>query len=119
MAVAFDSATATDRTLAVTAARTARTAWARTDPATRAVAVRDAADDVQAAADELAAAQHEQTGRPHDDAVAGVLAGAATLRQYAELGPLHRGRSLLGGWSATDLMVPEPRGVVLALTPWN
>jgi acyl-CoA reductase-like NAD-dependent aldehyde dehydrogenase len=46
-----------------------------------------------------------------------VLAGAATLEQYAELGPVHRGRSLLG--AAVDFMIPEPRGVVVALTPWN
>jgi acyl-CoA reductase-like NAD-dependent aldehyde dehydrogenase len=26
---------------------------------------------------------------------------------------------LHGAWSATDLMVPEPRGVVAAITPWN
>ena len=39
--------------------------------------------------------------------------------QYAELGPLHRGRTLHGSWDATDLMVPGPRGVVAVLTPWN
>ncbi|MCW4353706.1 aldehyde dehydrogenase family protein [Hoyosella sp. YIM 151337] len=49
----------------------------------------------------------------------GVHAGIGTLRQYAELGPLHRGRSLQGGWSAIDVMVPQPRGVVAVLTPWN
>ena len=43
----------------------------------------------------------------------------ARSSQYAELGPVHRGRSLHGGWDATDLMVPEPRGVVAVLTPWN
>jgi succinate-semialdehyde dehydrogenase/glutarate-semialdehyde dehydrogenase len=32
---------------------------------------------------------------------------------------VHRGRSLQGGWDATDLMVPGPRGVVAVLTPWN
>jgi succinate-semialdehyde dehydrogenase/glutarate-semialdehyde dehydrogenase len=48
-----------------------------------------------------------------------VQPGADTLAQYAELGPLHRGHSLQGGWSATDLMVPEPRGVVAVLTPWD
>jgi acyl-CoA reductase-like NAD-dependent aldehyde dehydrogenase len=48
-----------------------------------------------------------------------VDAGAGTLTQYAELGPLHRGASLQGGWSATDLMIPQPRGVVAVITPWN
>lgn len=78
-----------------------------------------AAAEVRDRADELAARNEQETGRPAADAREGVLAGAGTLVQYAELGPVHRGRSLLGGWSATDLMVPEPRGVVVALTPWN
>ncbi|GAB3147194.1 hypothetical protein GCM10027258_40190 [Amycolatopsis stemonae] len=47
------------------------------------------------------------------------LAGAATLDQYAGPGPVHRGRSLLGDPGATDVIVLEPRGVVVALTPWN
>jgi acyl-CoA reductase-like NAD-dependent aldehyde dehydrogenase len=113
------SATAEQCASAVAAAIAARDAWARTPAAERAAAVHAVADAVRAAADDLADAQSRQTGKPHADAVAGVLAGADTLRQYAELGPVHRGRSLLGGWSATDLMVPEPRGVVLVLTPWN
>ncbi len=58
-------------------------------------------------------------GKPGDDALGGVLAGAATLAQYAELGPLHRGRALQGGWGATDLMLAAPRGVVAAIVPWN
>ncbi|MDQ4119821.1 MAG: aldehyde dehydrogenase family protein, partial [Actinomycetota bacterium] len=68
---------------------------------------------------EIAEAQESETGRAADDALDGVLAGARTLVQYAELGPVHRGRSLHGAPNATDLMLPRPRGVVLALTPWN
>jgi succinate-semialdehyde dehydrogenase/glutarate-semialdehyde dehydrogenase len=48
-----------------------------------------------------------------------VDAAVATMEQYAELGPLHRGRSLQGGWDAVDLMVHQPRGVAAVLTPWN
>jgi betaine-aldehyde dehydrogenase len=113
------TATAEQCARAVDTAVGARDAWARTAPAERASAVLAAAEAVRAAADELATIQHRETGRPHDEAVGGVLAGADTLRQYAELGPVHRGRSLQGGWSATDLAVPQPRGVVVALTPWN
>jgi len=58
-------------------------------------------------------------GRPAQLSRGGVEAAAATVGQYAELGPLHRGRSLQGSWEATDLMVPEPRGVVAVITPWN
>jgi acyl-CoA reductase-like NAD-dependent aldehyde dehydrogenase len=48
-----------------------------------------------------------------------VEAGIEAIEQYAELGPLHRGRSLAGGWGATDMMVHEPRGVVALIVPWN
>ncbi|WP_018333091.1 aldehyde dehydrogenase family protein [Actinomycetospora chiangmaiensis] len=93
--------------------------WARTAPADRAGMVRAAAAAVREVAEELARLNETETGRPFGDGLGGVLAAAGTLEQYAELGPLHRGRSLQGNWSATDLMVPGPRGVVAVITPWN
>ena len=93
--------------------------WARTSPAERAARVSAAADRVAAAADRLAELTTREMGKPIGDARGGVDAGVGTLRQYAELGPLHRGRSLQGSWEATDVMVHGPRGVVAAITPWN
>jgi acyl-CoA reductase-like NAD-dependent aldehyde dehydrogenase len=81
--------------------------------------LRAAAATLRSGAAALAEIHEQDTGRPADEAMESIFAGAGTLEQYAELGPLHRGRSLHGAWSATDLMVPEPRGVVVALTPWN
>lgn len=104
---------------AVRRAADAGAAWARTAPAERAQAIAAAAADVRGAADELAELNERETGKLRDDARGGVDAGVGTLLQYAQLGPLHRGRSLQGDWSATDLMVPQPRGVVAVLTPWN
>ncbi len=104
---------------AVAGARAAFPAWRHTPAAERGAALKAAAAALRAATDELAEIHERDTGRPRDEAAEGVAAGAGTLEQYAELGPVHRGRSLLGAWSATDLMVPEPRGVVVALTPWN
>ncbi|MFC5059430.1 aldehyde dehydrogenase family protein [Saccharothrix xinjiangensis] len=104
---------------AVLTAREALAGWAATPAGERGAALRAAADEVRAHADELAAAVESETGRPFDSAREGVLAGVSTLEQYAELGPVHRGRSLLGSPGAVDFMVPEPRGVVVALTPWN
>jgi succinate-semialdehyde dehydrogenase / glutarate-semialdehyde dehydrogenase len=104
---------------AVGAARAAAAGWARTPAAERAATLHAAAAAVRAAADELAQLNTRETGKPADDARGGVEAGIGTLVQYAELAPVHRGRSLHGGWDATDLMVPEPRGVVAVLTPWN
>lgn len=104
---------------AVAQARAASVPWARTPATERAAAVTAAAAAVRAAADELAELNEHETGKLREDALGGVEAGAGTLVQYAELGPLHRGRSLHGAWAATDLMIPEPRGVVAVLTPWN
>jgi succinate-semialdehyde dehydrogenase/glutarate-semialdehyde dehydrogenase len=104
---------------AVAAARDASAAWARCSPADRAAAVGRAAARVRADVDELASLTTAEMGRPVELARSGAQAAAATIGQYAELGPLHRGRSLLGAWDATDLMVPEPRGVVAVITPWN
>ncbi|MBM7810126.1 aldehyde dehydrogenase family protein [Saccharothrix algeriensis] len=104
---------------ALRTARAALAGWAATPAAQRGAALRAAAAAVRARAGELAELVRAETGRPLDSAREGVLAGASTLEQYAELGPVHRGRSLLGSWDATDFMVPEPRGVVVALTPWN
>ncbi len=104
---------------ALTRARTAAADWARVSPGDRAAAVKKAADAVRDAAEELAALNEKETGKTKADSLGGVQAAADTLAQYAELGPLHRGRSLQGSWSATDLMVPQPRGVVAVLTPWN
>jgi acyl-CoA reductase-like NAD-dependent aldehyde dehydrogenase len=104
---------------AVACARTAWAGWTRTAAGERAAHVRDAAASVEAAAKELAELIERETGKPVDDALGGVQAGVDTLRQYAELGPLHGGRSLQGDWAATDLMIAEPRGVVAILTPWN
>jgi len=108
-----------DVAAAVKSARDAGTGWARTAPAERAAALHRAAAAVEAATEELAAAQTAEMGKPLDGARAGVAAGVATLRQYAELGPVHRGRLLGGGTDAIDLMAPQPRGVVAAITPWN
>nr|BFE53653.1 aldehyde dehydrogenase family protein [Saccharothrix mutabilis subsp. capreolus] len=104
---------------AVLTARQAQPGWAATPAAERGAALRQGAGILRTHADELAKVLEQETGRPVESAREGVLAGVSTLEQYAELGPVHRGRSLLGSWDATDFMVPEPRGVVVALTPWN
>jgi len=105
---------------AVASARRAAPGWARTPAAERGAALRAAAAAVRAAADELAALNARETGKPVEDARGGVDAGIGALVQYAELGPVHRGRSPHGACDDdTDLMVPEPRGVVAVLTPWN
>ncbi|UQU62025.1 aldehyde dehydrogenase family protein [Couchioplanes caeruleus] len=108
-----------DVAAAVKAARDAAAGWARTAPAARAAALHAAADAVEAAADELAELMNQEMGKPVGGARDSIGAGVGTLRQYAELGPTHRGRSLAGNDEAIDLMAYGPRGVVAVVTPWN
>jgi acyl-CoA reductase-like NAD-dependent aldehyde dehydrogenase len=104
---------------AVRAARAAQPEWARTAPAERAAALKAGARRLREHAGELAELVVREGGKPPADALGGVEAGIGAIEQYAELGPLHRGRALQGGWESADLMVHEPRGVVALLVPWN
>jgi len=104
---------------AVRAARAAQPGWARTPAADRAAQLKAAARRLRDHAPELAELQTREGGKPLADSMGGVEAGIGAIEQYAELGPLHRGRSLNGSWEAADLMVNEPRGVVGLLVPWN
>lgn len=104
---------------ALVSARAGFRSWSTTPAAERGAALRRAAVAVEGRATELAELNTRETGRPFDQALAGVLAGVDTLYQYAEFGPLHRGHSLRGQVTAADYTVREPRGVVLAVTPWN
>ncbi|MEV7761140.1 aldehyde dehydrogenase family protein [Curtobacterium flaccumfaciens] len=104
---------------AVARARAAAGAWARTAPAERGALLHAAAEHLRAHAQELADLNTRETGKVPGDALGGVEAGIGTLVQYAELGPVHRGEALRGQFGAADWSVPHPRGVVLALTPWN
>ncbi|GAA4267778.1 aldehyde dehydrogenase family protein [Frondihabitans peucedani] len=104
---------------AVDRARQAFPGWSATAPAERGTALHRLADALVGAADELAALNERETGKLLGDSLGGVMAGASTLRQYAELGPVHRGTSLLGNRDAADWTTPEPYGVVAVVTPWN
>ena len=104
---------------AVARARAAFPTWSRTAPGARGAALRAAAAALQEHAEELAALNTRETGKVPGDALGGVQAGIDTLVQYAELGPLHRGEVLRGSFGASDVATPHPRGVVVALTPWN
>lgn len=109
----------TDVTGSCENAKAAFPAWARTAPADRASALLAAAEALEEHAEELAGLNQRETGKLHGDSVGGVEAGIGTLRQYAELGPLHQGERLQGAVEAIDYSIPEPRGVVAVITPWN
>ncbi len=104
---------------AVRTARAAQPAWARTPAGDRAAALKRIASGVRANLGELAALNARESGKLLGDARGGAEAGAGAIEQYAELGPLHRGRALLGDPLALDAMRFEPRGVAAVVVPWN
>jgi len=104
---------------AVRAAREAQPGWAARPAAERAALLKEGARRLRDHLEELAELQTRENGKPLDDSRGGVEAGIGAIEQYAELGPLHRGRSLAGSVGASDAMVYEPRGVVALLVPWN
>lgn len=104
---------------AVIAAQAAQSAWQETPAIERAEALKVAARRLRQHVDELAELQTRENGKPLAESRNGVEAGIAAIEQYAELGPLHRGRSLDGSRHASDMMVYEARGVAALLVPWN
>lgn len=114
-----DVATDEELTAAVDRVAAALPGWRRISPADRGRTLANAARVLAAAEVELAELNHRETGRPLEQALEGVRAGVSALDQYAELGPLHTGRTLRGAAGSIDYTVPEPRGVVAVLTPWN
>jgi len=93
--------------------------WAATPAAERSERLRTAAGVLEAHADELAALTTAESGKLLGDARGGVMAGVGALRQYAELGTVHRGRTLHGDRGALDVMINTPRGLAAVIVPWN
>jgi acyl-CoA reductase-like NAD-dependent aldehyde dehydrogenase len=108
-----------DAAAAVAAARGELPGWSSLPAAERAGLVKAAARKMREHAKEFAQLVTLENGKPLDDALGGVEAGIGTLEQYAELGPLHRGKSLQGNYMASDMMVHEPHGIAAVVVPWN
>lgn len=104
---------------AVTQARMSFPDWSRTAPSERADALKAWARRLRDHVAELAELQSRENGKPLADSAGGVEAGIGAIEQYAELGPLHRGRSLQGRWGETGFMAYEPYGVAAVIVPWN
>ena len=115
-AIPAGSAQAVDE--AVGRARAAAAGWAATSTAERAGALKAAAARVRAALDELTDLQAREGGKHAADSRGGVEAGIGAIEQYAELAPLHRGRSLQAR-AARWTSCASPRGVAAVLVPWN
>lgn len=104
---------------AVAAAQRAGRGWADTPAAERAAVLKAWARRLRTDVEALAHLVTREMGKPLDDARGGVEAGIEAIEQYAELGPVHRGRRLAGAVDAEDTMERHPYGVAAVLLPWN
>ena len=103
----------------VAMSKIAQSLWAEVPPEQRGKILSHAADVLADHSEELASLNSKETGRAYEEALGGIRAGVSTFKQYSELGPLHRGKSLQGSLNCSDYSIFEPRGVVACLTPWN
>jgi len=105
---------------AVAAAVSARTMWARTTPADRALALLRLADRIEAAANEFAWLDAANTGKPLAAAEAEIPFAIDNLRFFA--GAARTSMTQAAGEYVdgyTSMLRREPVGVVAAIAPWN
>ncbi|MFT8318535.1 MAG: NAD-dependent succinate-semialdehyde dehydrogenase [Sporolactobacillus sp.] len=115
--VAYGNAADTEK--AIEAAQQAFPAWAQLAVDKRVAILRRMADSVIAHADELAKIMTIEQGKPLAQAKGEVLAGAESIRWYAEEARRIYGETIPGPNGHLFLVKKEPLGVVGAITPWN
>lgn len=102
---------------AVAAAKAAFPAWAALPVETRAAAVAQLADDMEARASEFASLLTTEQGKPLDQAMFEVMASVFTLRAFAAMRPETKTLKDEAGHRVIEHRTPL--GVVVAITPWN
>lgn len=110
-----------DAEAAVTAARAAQRAWAKTPPSARSQALLAVATAVEGKFEEMVALEAIDAGKPvsavRDEELPGVL---DAMRYFASAGrtlSAQAGGDYLDG--ITSVLRREPLGVVVGITPWN
>jgi acyl-CoA reductase-like NAD-dependent aldehyde dehydrogenase len=115
--VAAGDATHADR--AVRAAAEAAAGWAATPVAERTSALERAASRLEALADELAPSLCRELGKVLDDCRGELTFSAMYLRDVARRAPALCAPTVEDDELGRLELVPEPHGVVAAVTPWN
>lgn len=110
---------AADAEKAIEAAAAAFPDWSETSPDLRAGIMRKIADKIIEQADRLARIMTLEQGKPLAQARGEVLAGAESVRWYAEELRRIYGETIPGPNGQLFLVQKEPLGVVGAITPWN
>ncbi len=107
-----------DARLALEAAQRALPVWKESSAEMRGRLLHSGAENVRQRADEIARLLTLEVGKPLKDSRREVEAAARVLDYYAE-----EGRRVFGQWIQSErgrsLVVKEPIGVAVAITPWN
>ena len=118
---AVPASTAADADAAVTAARAAQRAWARTPPSARSQVLLRVAAAVEEHFEEMVALESLDAGKPvtavRDDEMPGVLDAMRYFASAGRTSSAQAGGDYLDGISST--VRREPLGVVVGITPWN
>ncbi len=106
---------------AVDAAARGFAAWAATDVAVRAAMIARAADLLEAAMPEFIALLQREAGKTLDDAIAEVREAVDFCRYYASQARHLFGKddALPGPTGESNVLRLRPRGVFVAISPWN
>ncbi len=103
----------------VEAARRAQASWARQRPEKRAEVLFRVADLIGARLDSLAELESRNTGKLLGDTRREALRAAEAFRYYAGWADKVAGETTMIDSSTLVYTVPEPRGVVAGIVPWN
>lgn len=112
-------ATAADLDTALAAAARGFKIWRATDVNARAVILHKAADLIRARADAIATLMTREQGKPIAEARGEVIGAAQMFDWFAEQALRHYGRVLVRPAGQRSIVVQQPVGVVVALSPWN
>ena len=117
---AVADASAEDALAAVDAAAAAAPAWAATAPRERAEILRRGFELMRAREDEIAATITAEMGKPLAEARGEAAYAAEFLRWFAEEAVRAEGEyAIAPGGAARILVLPQPVGISVLVTPWN
>jgi succinate-semialdehyde dehydrogenase/glutarate-semialdehyde dehydrogenase len=109
-----------DALAAVDAAAAAAPAWAATAPRERAEVLRRGFELMRAREDEITAAITAEMGKPLAEARGEAAYAAEFLRWFAEEAVRAEGEyAIAPGGAARILVLPQPVGIAVLVTPWN
>jgi succinate-semialdehyde dehydrogenase/glutarate-semialdehyde dehydrogenase len=117
---AVADASAEDALAAVDAAEAAAPGWAATAPRERAEILRRGFELMRAREDEITAAITAEMGKPLAEARGEAAYAAEFLRWFAEEAVRAEGEyAIAPGGAARILVLPQPVGIAVLVTPWN